>query len=176
MFVTARDLIRALAVGAHRMAFALPLFFAPLTLHAQNLLANGDFSQTDSQGQPVGWTAEDASIVTTTTADHPAGYAQALQVTLPGNGGSDLGYVLQTLAVEATGAPVAPGQSYAARVWVKSSTSGQAELQVKRFSAGTEVDRITSVKSGTSWSQVTVAFDTNPGPSGEAIDHVQILL
>ncbi|HVU32230.1 MAG TPA: chitobiase/beta-hexosaminidase C-terminal domain-containing protein [Opitutaceae bacterium] len=166
-----------LAVARARRSCSLVIFFAlALTALGQNLLTNGDFSQLDGNGKPLDWTMEDSSIVSIDTADHPTGYAQSLSVAMPSGGGSTLGYVQQDLAVASSGAPLAPNSYYAARVWLKSSASGQAELQVKRFSAGVEVDRLTSSTSGTSWSQVTVGFDTNPGPSGQVIDDVQVLL
>jgi hypothetical protein len=146
----------------------LVLVTAPAAL-AQNFLTNGDFSSVDANGDPLNWSMESAAIVSIDTADFPSGYSRSMKVDLPVGGGSSLGFVLQSLNV---GTTLAANTNYAARVWVKSTASGQARVQVKRFnSSGAEIDRVDSPSSTTGWSRVQVGFDTGGGTA-----RVEVLL
>jgi hypothetical protein len=132
-----------------------------LSAFGQNLLTNGSFTSTDTNGDPTNWVMEDAAIVSIDTADYPAGATRSLKVDLPVNQGSSLGQIRQSLNVASTGAPLTPNTAYLARVWVKSTVTGQARLQIKRYdSSNTELDRTDSQLSTTGWTQVRVGFDT----------------
>ncbi|HEU5078830.1 MAG TPA: chitobiase/beta-hexosaminidase C-terminal domain-containing protein [Opitutaceae bacterium] len=132
-----------------------------LTASAQNLLVNGDFATIGGNGLPASWSYDAPSIMSVDTGDHPAGASRSLQVSLPMNGGSSLGQIWQSLSVASSGTPLRPNTSYVARVWLKSSNSGDGRLEIKRYDgSNTELERIDSTRSSTGWTQVQVAFNT----------------
>lgn len=132
-----------------------------LTASAQNLLVNGDFTSTGGDGLPTNWSYDDSSIMSVDTTDYPSGATRSLAISLPVNAGSSLGQVTQSLAVATTGAPLQPNTSYVARVWLKSTSSGDARLEIKRYDASnSELERIDSTTSSTGWTRVQVSFNT----------------
>lgn len=149
------------AVRLVRQFLFSSLCLVGLSAFGQNLLTNGSFLTTDASGDPTNWLLEDAAIVSIDTADYPSGATRSLKVDLPVNQGSSLGQIRQSFNVASSGAPLAPNTAYMAQVWVKSTASGQARLQIKRYdSSNTELERIDSPESGTGWSRVVVGFDT----------------
>jgi hypothetical protein len=144
-----------------RLASAVLLGLVCLTASAQNFIVNGDFSAIGDNGLPSDWSYDAPGIMSVDTGDHPSGATRSLKIDLPVNAGSSLGQVIQSLNVAASGAPLQPNTGYLARVWVKSSLSGDARLEIKRYDGSNqELERIDSASSGTGWSQVQVGFDT----------------
>jgi hypothetical protein len=137
------------------------LLLGGLSAFGQNFIVNGNFTSVDGSGEPTNWSFEDVSIASIDTSDYPAGASRSLKIALPVNQGSSLGQIWQSLTVASSGAPLKPNTGYLARVWVKSSSSGDARLEIKRYDSGNnELQRIDSPSSGTGWSQVQVGFNT----------------
>jgi hypothetical protein len=148
------------AVSRRSLLLAGLLSVFTLSTRAQNLLTNGDFSSVDGNGKPVGWTMENAALGTIDTNEFPANYTRSLRIDTPNEGTTSLGFVLQSVAVGATGAPLLPNANYVARVWVRSTIDGLARLEVKRFNGSTEIDRIDSNGSTADWNRIDVNVDT----------------
>ncbi|HVU24146.1 MAG TPA: chitobiase/beta-hexosaminidase C-terminal domain-containing protein [Opitutus sp.] len=142
------------------LLFALVSIASALPARGQNLLTNGDFAAVDANGIPSNWTPENAALVAVDTTQFPAGETRSLRIATQDEGTSSLGYVLQSLNVAATGAPLVPDANYVARVWVRGTVNGLARLEVKRYNGSTELDRTDSTDATTDWSQVTMSFDT----------------
>jgi hypothetical protein len=144
------------------VALLVPLLSIACTqpMRAQNALANGDFAAVDANGVPVNWTPENAALVSVDATQFPSGQARSLRVATQDEGTSSLGFVLQSLNVGASGAPLAPDTNYVARVWVRGTVNGLARLEVKRFNGSGELDRTDSTDATTDWSRVSVSFNT----------------
>ncbi len=143
---------RVLALGA--------LLTVVFPLYGQNLVVNGDFAATDANGGPANWTMENPALVSIDAAEFPPSQLRSLRVNTQDEGTSSLGFVVQSLNVAGSGAPLLPDAQYVARVWVKSSAGDLARLQVKRFNGSTELTRTDSTGSTGGWTRVDVSFDT----------------
>jgi hypothetical protein len=142
------------------LALAGLLALCALPARAENLLINGDFAAVNEAGLPTNWTPENAAAIAIDLTQFPPDATRSLGVATQDEGTSSLGYVVQSLNVAATGAPLLPNAHYVARVWVRSTVDGLARIEVKRFNGGTELERIDSGGSTGDWSRIDVNFDT----------------
>lgn len=140
------------------------------SLRGQNLLINGDFATVGSDGLPPSWTPENAALLSVDTAQFPSGQTRSLRVATDDEGTSSLGFVVQSVAVAASGAPLIPDGHYVARVWVRGTAPDLARLEVKRYNGATEFDRTDSTGATTDWSNVAVSFDTT------GVTRIEVLL
>ncbi|MDA3875260.1 MAG: DUF642 domain-containing protein [Kiritimatiellae bacterium] len=130
----------------------------------ENLLKNPELKQEDGQGAPIGWKVYgNIQKITTDTKEAPAGGPHSLRVDIEKDGGKSLGQIVQKI-------PVTANTEYALTLDIKSSVSDLALGQIKLLNLRSELKRIQTDSSGTSWSTVKLSFNS------EGADNVWVVL
>lgn len=123
---------------------------------AENLIKNPDFAASQA-GMPDEWKPyANKQKLTIDTQEVTGAGKQSLRVDIEAKGGKSLGQIVQKVSVK-------PNTNYLFKFDVKSSHPGVGIGQIKLYVGSSEIKRIATAKSSTSWKTVELPFQ-----SGEA--------
>lgn len=126
------------------------------SLRADNLLKNADFAA-NSGGVPADWKPySNKQKLEIDTQEVTGGAKQSLRVDIVADAGKSLGQIVQKVSVT-------PNTKYVFKFDLKSSQAGTGVGQIKLLVGSSEIKRLATDKSSTTWKTVELPFD-----SGEA--------